>query len=127
MKKYVFTNISDSLKLSEIEKIVNANPNVAISPVQKSLNTVCIDAYYTDTQPKGVIVNLPLFDGKYITLEPKDFVTINAVTDKQCNFYDKIVIKFDYVEFKKSYYGSYCGDDNIINYVLQERFNSIIN
>ena len=94
MKKYVFTNISDSLKLSEIEKIVNAKPNVAISPVQKSLNTVCIDAYYTDTQPKGVIVNLPLFDGKYITLEPKDFVTINAITDKQCNFYDKIVNTF---------------------------------
>lgn len=94
MKKYVFTNISDNLKLSEIEKIVNAKPNVAISPVQKSLNTVCIDAYYTDTQPKGVIVNLPLFDGKYITLEPKDFVTINAVTDKQCNFYDKIVNTF---------------------------------
>lgn len=94
MKKYVFTNISDSLKLSEIEKIVDAGPNVAISPVQKSLNTVCIDAYYTDTQPKGVIVNLPLFDGKYITLEPKDFVTINAVTDKQCNFYDEIINTF---------------------------------
>lgn len=94
MKKYVFTNISDSLKLSEIEKIVNAGPNVTISPVQKSLNTVCIDAYYTDTQPKGVIVNLPLFDGKYIALEPKDFVTINAITDKQCNFYDEIVNTF---------------------------------
>lgn len=94
MKKYAFTNISDSLKLSEIEKIVDAGLNVAISPVQKLLNTVCVDAYYTDTQPKGVIVNLPLFDGKYITLEPKDFVTINAITDKQCNFYDKIVNTF---------------------------------
>lgn len=42
-------------------------------------------------------------------------------------FYDKTGIKFDYIEFEKSYYGSYCGDDNIINYVLQEKFNSIIN
>lgn len=42
-------------------------------------------------------------------------------------FYNQTGIKFDYIEFKKSYYGSYCGDDNIINYILQEKSNNIIN
>ena len=42
-------------------------------------------------------------------------------------FYNQTGINFDYIEFKKSHYGSYCGNDNIINYVLQEKFNNIIN
>jgi len=41
-------------------------------------------------------------------------------------YYQKTGIKFDYIEFNKSYGGSSRGNDNIINAVLQTKFNTLI-
>lgn len=41
-------------------------------------------------------------------------------------YYKKTGIKFDYIEFSKSFGGSWCGNDNVINIILQTKFNELI-
>lgn len=71
-------------------------------------------------------------NGEHITVaDRKGFISDNRQL-KEINtlltnyYYEKTGISFDYIEFRKSYLGSTKGNDNIINTVLQTKFNTLI-
>lgn len=92
---------------------------------------------HSDILGNGKIYNIPYIavfktDNEEITVtDRKGFISdnkqledINKVIAKY--FQEKTGIKFSHVEFGKSYVGSWSGDDNVINKVLQTKFNKLL-
>lgn len=92
---------------------------------------------HSDLLGNGGIYNIPYItvfkynNEKITVVDRKGLISDNRqlkeINDILVNYYyKKTGIKFDYIEFKKSYIGSWDGNDNIINKVLQTKFNSLI-
>lgn len=133
-------NNYNNIKKEEISKMVNFINN------KYSLNLQIDDCIYyreedytrhSDIFGNGSTYNIPYiavfkFDNEEITVvDRKGFISDN----KQLKELNKIVskyfseetgIEFDFVEFSKSYVGSWSGNDNIINIILQTKFNTLI-
>lgn len=92
---------------------------------------------HSDIFGNGSTYNIPYItvfknNNELITVvDRKGFISDNRqlrdLNDILINYYyQKTGIKFDYIEFNKSYGGSWSGNDNIINAVLQTKFNTLI-
>lgn len=92
---------------------------------------------HSDVLGNGKIYNIPYIavfktDNEEITVtDRKGFISdnkqlkdINTIITKY--FQEKTGIEFSYVEFGKSYVGNWYGDDNVINIVLQTKFNKLL-
>ncbi len=93
---------------------------------------------HSDIFGNGSTYNIPYIavfevnNEKITVVDRKGFISDNKQL-KDLNklivdyYQNKTGIKFDYIEFRKSYVGSWSGNDNIINIVLQTKFNKLIN
>ena len=92
---------------------------------------------HTDIFGNGSTYNIPYIavfktnNEKITVVDRKGYISDNKqlkdLNQLIVNYYqEKTGINFDYVEFRKSYVGSWCGNDNIINSVLQTKFNKLI-
>lgn len=92
---------------------------------------------HSDMMGNGTTYNIPYIavfknDNETITVtDRKGFISDNRqlkeINHFVADYYSrKTGINFDYVEFGKSYVGSWSGNDNVINTVLQTRFNKRI-
>lgn len=92
---------------------------------------------HSDIFGNGSTYNIPYitvfrYNDEIITVaDRKGFISdnrqlgeLNEILTKY--YYQKTGIKFDYIGFRKSYVGSWNGNDNIINIVLQTKFNELI-
>ncbi len=92
---------------------------------------------HSDIFGNGSTYNIPYIavfevnNEKITVVDRKGFISDN----KQLKDLNKLIvdyyqkqtgIKFDYIAFRKSYVGSWSGNDNIINIVLQTKFNKLI-
>ncbi len=134
-------NTYNNVKIKEINKMANfLNKKYNIN-IQENDCIYYREQDYTrhsDILGNGTTYNIPFIavfeiDNEQITVaDRKGFISDNKQL-KELNdiiinyYYKKTGIKFDYVEFGKSYIGSWSGNDNIINTVLQTKFNTLIN
>lgn len=143
--KYIFQkrgeiNTYNNVRIKEINKMANfLNKKYNIN-IQENDCIYYREQDYTrhsDILGNGTTYNIPFIavfeiDNEQITVaDRKGFISDNKqlkeLNDMIINYYyKKTGIKFDYVEFGKSYIGSWSGKDNIINTVLQTKFNTLI-
>ena len=133
-------NTYNNVKNKEINKMANFLNDKYKMNIQES---DCI--YYREqdyTRHSGIFGNSFTYNIPYISVfkinnkritvvDRKGFISDNRqlkdINDILINYYyQKTGIKFDYIEFNKSYGGSSTGNDNIINSVLQTKFNTLI-
>lgn len=133
-------NTYNNVKSKEINKMASFLNNKYNINIQES---DCI--YYREqdyTRHSDILGNGSTYNIPYITVfknnnelitvvDRKGFISDNRQL-KELNdifinyYYQKTGIKFDYIAFNKSYGGSSKGNDNIINAVLQTKFNTLI-
>ena len=133
-------NTYNNVKKKEINKMASFLNDKYNINIQES---DCI--YYREqdyTRHSDILGNGSTYNIPYITVfknnnelitvvDRKGFISDNRqlrdLNDILINYYyQKTGIKFDYIEFNKSYGGSWSGNDNIINAVLQTKFNTLI-
>lgn len=133
-------NTYNNVKSEEISKMVNFLNNKYNMNIQESDCIYYREQDYTkhsDIFGSGLTYNIPYIavfktnNGKITVVDRKGFISDNNQL-KDLNqfiidyYQEKTGIKFDYIEFRKSYGGSWSGNDNIINSVLQTKFNKLI-
>lgn len=133
-------NTYNNVKREEISKMANFLNSKYNLNLQESDCIYYREQDYTrhsDIFGHGKTYNIPYLavfknNSENITVsDRKGFISDNKQL-KELNkfiidyYQEKTGIKFNYVEFYKSYVGSWCGDDNIINSVLQTKFNELI-
>ena len=133
-------NTYNNVKKKEINKMASFLNDKYNINIQES---DCV--YYREqdyTRHSNILGNGSTYNIPYITVfknnnelitvvDRKGFISDNRqlrdLNDILINYYyQKTGIKFDYIEFNKSYGGSWSGNDNIINAVLQTKFNTLI-
>ena len=133
-------NTYNNVKKKEINKMASFLNDKYNINIQES---DCI--YYREqdyTRHSDILGNGSTYNIPYITVfknnnelitvvDRKGFISDNRqlrdLNDILINYYyQKTGIKFDYIEFNKSYGGSWSENDNIINAVLQAKFNTLI-
>lgn len=134
-------NTYNNVKSKEISKMANFLNNKYDINIQESDCIYYREQDYTrhsDIFGNGTTYNIPYIavfktnNEKITVVDRKGFISDNKQL-KDLNqfiidyYQEKTGIKFDYVEFRKSYIGSWSGNDNIINIVLQTKFNKLIN
>ena len=132
-------NTYNNVKKKEINKMVSfLNDKYSIN----IMNSDCV--YYREqdyTTHNGFMYsttfNIPYigvfkYNNELITVaDRKGFISDNRqlgeINDILIEYYyNKTGIKFDYIEFSKGSGSNWCGDDNIINIILQTKFNELI-
>ena len=133
-------NTYNNVKSKEISKMANFLNNKYNLNIQEKDCIYYREQDYTrhsDILGNGTTYNIPYIavfetNNKKITVvDRKGFISDNKqlkdlnqfITDY---YQEKTGINFEYVEFSKSYVGSWSGNDNIINTVLQTKFNKLI-
>lgn len=133
-------NTYNNVKNKEIDKMANFLNDKYKMNIQESDCIYYREQDYTrhsDIFGNGSTYNIPYIsvfkiNNEQITVvDRKGFISDNRqlkdINDILINYYyQKTGIKFDYIEFNKSYGGSSTGNDNIINSVLQTKFNTLI-
>jgi NADH:ubiquinone oxidoreductase subunit 6 (subunit J) len=115
-----FLNNKYDMNLSESDCIYYHEENYTISwdldSGNVSKNIPYIAVFRTDNE------NITVSDRTGFISDNKQLKDLNKFISDY--YQEKTGIKFDYIEFSKSY--SWTGDDNIINTVLQTKFNKLI-
>lgn len=133
-------NTYNNVKSKEISKMANFLNNKYNLNIQEKDCIYYREQDYTrhsDIFGNGTTYNIPYIavfetnNEKITVVDRKGFISDNKqlkdlnqfITDY---YQEKTGINFEYVEFSKSYVGSWSGNDNIINTVLQTKFNKLI-
>lgn len=133
-------NTYNNVRRKEINKMADFLNNKYNMDIKESDCVYYREQDYTrhsDIFGNGSTYNIPYIavfkrDNEKITVvDRKDFISDNKqlkdLNDILLTYYQqKTGIQFDYIEFSKSYGGSFRGNDNIINTVLQTKFNVFI-
>lgn len=133
-------NTYNNVKNKEINKMANFLNDKYKMNIQESDCIYYREQDYTrhsDIFGNGSTYNIPYIsvfkinNERITVVDRKGFISDNRqlkdINDILINYYyQKTGIKFDYIEFNKSYGGSSTGNDNIINSVLQTKFNTLI-
>lgn len=131
-------NTYNKIKNKEINKMANFLNDKYKMNVQESDCIYYREQDYTrHSFGNGSTYNIPYIsvfkinNERITVVDRKGFISDNRqlkdINDILINYYyQKTGIKFDYIEFNKSYGGSSTGNDNIINSVLQTKFNTLI-
>lgn len=133
-------NTYNNIKKKEINKMASFLSNKYNINIQENDCIYYREQDYTrhsDIFGNGSTYNIPYitvfrYNDEIITVaDRKGFISdnrqlgeLNEILTKY--YYQKTGIKFDYIGFRKSYVGSWNGNDNIINIVLQTKFNELI-
>ena len=133
-------NTYNNIKKKEINKMASFLSNKYNINIQENDCIYYREQDYTrhsDILGNGSTYNIPYitvfrYNDEIITVaDRKGFISdnrqlgeLNEILTKY--YYQKTGIKFDYIGFRKSYVGSWNGNDNIINIVLQTKFNELI-
>lgn len=134
-------NTYSNVKEKEIDKMASFLNDKYNINIQESDYIYYREQDYTrhsDILGNGSTYNIPYItvfknNNELITVvDRKGFISDNRQLKDLNNilidyYYQKTGIKFDYIEFNKSYGGSWSGNDNVINAVLQTKFNKLIN
>ena len=133
-------NTYNNIKKKEINKMASFLSNKYNINIQENDCIYYREQDYTrhsDIFGNGSTYNIPYitvfrYNDEIITVaDRKGFISdnrqlgeLNEILTKY--YYQKTGIKYDYIGFRKSYVGSWNGNDNIINIVLQTKFNELI-
>lgn len=134
-------NTYNNVKKKEIKKMasfLNEKYNISIKESDCVYYREQDYTRHSDIFGNGAAYNIPYitvfeYNNELITaVDRKGLISDNKQLEELNDifinyFYQKTGIMFGYIEFKKSYNGSWSGNDNIINTVLQTKFSSLIN
>lgn len=133
-------NTYNNVKSKEISKMASFLNNKYNINIQENDCIYYREQDYTrhsDIFGNGSTYNIPYIavfetnNEKITVVDRKGFISDNKqlkdLNQLLTDYYqEKTGINFEYVEFRKSYVGSWIGNDNIINAVLQTKFNTLI-
>ena len=135
------TNIYNNVRSKEISKMANFLNEKYDMNIQESDCIYYREQDYTKHSDifgnDAIYYNIPYIavfkrsNEKITVVDRKGFISDNRQLKELNNilanyYYQKTGIKFDFIGFNKTYVGKSMGNDNIINKILQTKFNGLI-